>query len=226
MMSSRTPGSAARAPPVSRDAGRVALKTALLLAVLLPASPRSGQAQRYEVPEVSAGWQVGVEELVDPGGRALWAGEVAARWDVGFELALGVDFSYRAREPVETCVLPLRNGREGCPTPEPLGPFEQLRFWTIHLEPRYRAEFPSVGLRPFLGGRAGPAWWTERLDEPGRSGVELAAVGGVEYRPTSDVGLEVSALYGTVSRGRAPGLGTETTWEERTSLRAGVRVHF
>lgn len=105
---------------------------------------------------MSAAAHAGLEDPVEPAGRALLSAEVAARWDVGFELAAGMDFSHRDHEPYRTCAVPLHErASDRCPPLVHLGPFEQLEFWTLHLEPRYRFGVPALGLHPFLGARLG-----------------------------------------------------------------------
>lgn len=201
--------------------------TSLLLGVgLLLAWPSPMVAQEYEVPEVSVATHAGLEDLVEPSGRAVLAGELAARWEVGFEIALGAELSYRDHEPYSSCpvLLHQRPPEKGCDPLVHLGPFEQLRFWTAYLEPRWRFHLSSLNLRPFLGGRVGPVWWAPRLDEPGRDGFEVAATGGIEYRPTSTIGVELSGLYGNVSRVEDPPFPIE--WSTRSRIRAGLRLHF
>lgn len=201
--------------------------TSLLLGLgLFVAQPSASPAQQYEVPELNVATYAGLEELVEPSGRTVLAGELAARWDVGFEVAVGVELSYRDHEPHRPCAVPLheRGPEASCPPFRHLGPFEQVRFWTVHLEPRYRLPVSLLNLRPFLGGRIGPVWWAPRLDEPGRNGFEVAATGGIEYRLGSTVGVELSGLYGRVSRVEDPPFPVE--WRDRSRVGAGVRLHF
>lgn len=188
------------------------------IAIFLSTGSMPGQ----EVPEFSLAARGGVEHQPDENrSKAVLSAEGAARWDIGVEVGLGLDLSYRDREP-SVC----RAG--GCVGGEEFGPFEKLDFWTVYLEPRYRLALQRLKLHPFLGGRIGLVRWVDEGRRRGevitRSGRELAVVAGVEYRTIRRVSLEVSGLWGSLKQSRTPHSLSDTF--DRWALRGGVRVHF
>lgn len=193
----------------------------LVAVVLFTTLPTDARGQE---PAFSASLTGGAENLVESQAGAVLAGDVAARWNVGLELSVGSDLKYLSKLSFG-CDFGCAVNRE-----EDLSPFERVQFWTVHLEPRLRVRIPSLQLRPFVGGRIGVANFVSDGSPdreprfPREWGAEYGVVAGLEYAVFDRIGLEVSGLYGTVTKPRTRHAVTQTF--DRTAVRGGVRIHF